>query len=106
MYFYGRALSKKFQRSHFLLQKGKMTGNNNFIMIPKFDGSNYEYWSIRMRTILKGKGFWKIMEDGYNDPKYWNALSVNQKKDMEDNDMKNKLALALIQSTLFEILFS
>lgn len=45
------------------------------------------------------------MEYGYNDSKDWNAFSTNQKKEIEDKDMKNNLALALIQSTIFEGLF-
>ena len=34
---------------------------------PLFDGSNYDYWKIRMMVHLKAinKKIWRIVDDGY-----------------------------------------
>jgi hypothetical protein len=38
---------------------------------PLFDGSNYVFWSIRMRTSLIDLGFdiWSVVKNGYIAPK-------------------------------------
>ncbi|KAI5341769.1 hypothetical protein L3X38_009644 [Prunus dulcis] len=38
---------------------------------PVFNGENYEFWSIRMKTILKSHGLWDLVENGFDvsDPK-------------------------------------
>jgi hypothetical protein len=37
---------------------------------PLFDGSNYSFWSIRMRTYLMALGFeiWSEIKNGYTTP--------------------------------------
>lgn len=38
--------------------------------IPLFKGDNYEFWSIKIRTLLKSQGLWELVETGApsNDP--------------------------------------
>jgi hypothetical protein len=38
--------------------------------IPQFDGQNYGFWSIRMKTYIHAKGFeiWQSIVDGYTTP--------------------------------------
>ena len=38
-------------------RRRNMERNLNSIPILEFDGIDYEYWSIRMKTLLKGKGY-------------------------------------------------
>lgn len=57
-----------------------MVSNSNSIQIPKFDGTNYEYWSIKMMTLLEGKDLWDIVEDGYKELDDWIVLSEDTKK--------------------------
>ena len=49
-------------------------GNNPSWPITEFSGEDYEYWSIKMKTLLIGKGFWEIVEDGYDEPTDWSTL--------------------------------
>lgn len=35
---------------------------------PIFNGANYEFWSIRMKTIFKSHNFWSFVENGYQLP--------------------------------------
>ena len=46
-------------------------GGSKFRDVPRFDGSNYVYWSKRMTAYLISLGFdiWKIVRDGYKEPK-------------------------------------
>jgi Domain of unknown function (DUF4219) len=30
--------------------------------LPLFKGENYEFWSIKMRTMLKSHGLWGLVE--------------------------------------------
>ena len=38
---------------------------------PLFDGSNYAFWSIRIRAFIEAQGIeiWKSIENGYKVPK-------------------------------------
>lgn len=31
--------------------------------IPLFKGDNYEFWSIKMRTMLKSHGLWELADN-------------------------------------------
>ncbi|XP_078150749.1 uncharacterized protein LOC144546091 [Carex rostrata] len=33
-------------------------------LIPLFKGDNYEFWSIKIRTLLKSQGLWELVETG------------------------------------------
>ncbi|KAI5342392.1 hypothetical protein L3X38_010267 [Prunus dulcis] len=33
---------------------------------PVFNGENYEFWSIRLKTILKSYGLWDLVENGFD----------------------------------------
>ena len=45
-------------------------GGANFIDVPRFDGSNYVYWSKIMSAYLVSLGYniWKILNDEYKEP--------------------------------------
>ncbi|KAM1934663.1 hypothetical protein ACFX15_018823 [Malus domestica] len=32
---------------------------------PVFNGENYEFWRIRLRSILKSPGLWELVETGF-----------------------------------------
>ena len=38
--------------------------------IPQFDGQNYAFWSIRIKTYIQAQGFeiWKSVVDRYKEP--------------------------------------
>ena len=35
--------------------------------IPLFKGDNYEFWSVKIRTLLKSQGLWELVETGAPD---------------------------------------
>lgn len=78
--------------------------NNNTLPIPEFHGEEYEYWSIKMKTLLIDKGLWDIVEKGYNGLTNWNTLSTNDKIAKEAHK-KNSFALYHLQASLDKSIF-
>ncbi|KAI5313515.1 hypothetical protein L3X38_042691 [Prunus dulcis] len=77
---------------------------------PVFNGENYEFWSIRMKTILKSHGLWDLVEHGCNDPDSKKEKEIEETKDAEKSTlaqllMKDARALGLIQSAVSDQLF-
>jgi len=58
-----------------------------------------------MKTLLKVKGYWDIVEAGYNDPTYWSALGADAKKESKENERQNSMALSFIQAALDKSIF-
>ena len=46
-----------------------MEHGHSLIIPPHFDGNNYAYWKVRMKTFLK-----------YIDEKVWNSIEYGRKK--------------------------
>ncbi|CAL2278968.1 unnamed protein product [Prunus armeniaca] len=75
---------------------------------PIFNGENYEFWSIRMKTILKSHGLWDLVENGLSDLdlKKEKEEAVDTEKSMVVQTlMKDARALGLIQSAVSDQLF-
>ncbi|XP_020417837.1 uncharacterized protein LOC109948602 [Prunus persica] len=75
---------------------------------PIFNGDNYEFWKIRMRTIFKSHGIWDLVENGLKIPdskgkKVDAAGSSNSEE--EALLMKNAKALGIIQGAVSEDIF-
>ena len=80
-----------------------MAANGNSVslsqpMVPIFKGENYEFWSIKMKTLIKSQDLWDLVEQGYADPDEEGKLKENRKKDSK--------ALFFIQQALHESVFS
>ncbi|KAK2969483.1 hypothetical protein RJ640_026379 [Escallonia rubra] len=82
-----------------------MADNGNSVnfyqsLIPIFKDENFEFWSIKMKTLFKSQDLWELVENGYADPdeENNNRLKENKKKD-------NK-ALLFIQQAVHETIFS
>ena len=33
--------------------------------LPEFNGKNYDYWEITMRTLFASQDLWELVEDGF-----------------------------------------
>lgn len=67
--------------------------------MPKFDGKNYEYWSILMKTLFMSQDVWEVVANGFSEPAdeaAQNALTNAQKALLKENKIKNAKALNLI----------
>eukprot|EP00253_Pinus_taeda_P009270 PITA_09270 len=79
--------------------------NSNQMLVPEFDGNDYDYWCIKMLTFLIGNDLWEIVESGYEEPTYWNALIANERTTRKEARKKNAQALFHIQIALDKSLF-
>ncbi|KAL6286104.1 hypothetical protein ACE6H2_010494 [Prunus campanulata] len=93
------------------------------VRTPIFNGENYEFWSIRMKTILKSHGLWDLVENGLTvsdlkkekeieetkviekEEKEIEGTKATEKSTMAGILMKDARALGLIQSAVSDQLF-
>ncbi|XP_076953677.1 uncharacterized protein LOC143627842 [Bidens hawaiensis] len=67
--------------------------------IPVCKGEGYEHWSIRMKTILKSRDLWDLVEQGVNNAEPDEIKLKNVKK-------RDAHAMAIIQQAVHDHLFS
>jgi len=75
---------------------------------PIFNGSNYDFWRIKMCMIFKSHKMWDIVEHGFEQPvkkEEGEALTVAQKLALKENVAKNAKALGLIQNVVSDDIF-
>nr|CAD1839746.1 unnamed protein product [Ananas comosus var. bracteatus] len=53
--------------------------------LPIFGGENYEFWKIKMRTLLIAQGLWSIVEGGYTEPPDESQLTNAEKEMLNSN---------------------
>lgn len=70
------------------------------IPIPTFNGDNYDFWSIKMKTYFCAQNLWDVVTDGYTNPDDIFALINAQQKELKENQQKDSLALLALQMSL------
>jgi Domain of unknown function (DUF4219) len=68
-----------------------------------FDGGNYDYWSIKMKTLLISQDLLEIMEEGFvekNDEKGKDTVEASCEK--KENKKKDAKVLYLIQQAIID----
>lgn len=75
------------------------TENVNFQSptVPKFDG-DYEHWSLLMKTLLRSKEYWVVIEPGYTEPREGAEITAAQHATLEAMRLKDLKA----QNYLFQ----
>ena len=71
---------------------------------PVFDGENYDYWCVKMKTIFLSYDLWDLIEIGYEDPT--EEMTIVQMNQLKENKKKDAKALHLIQQGVTDIIFS
>ena len=87
---------------------GVSSSNLTQPQIPQFNGKNYEYWSIKMKTLFCSQELWDLVENGFVEPldqAAYNFLSQAQKDLLKENKKKDAKALFLIQQAMEESIF-
>lgn len=67
-------------------------------LIPVFKCDGYQFWSIRMMTLLRSKDLWEQVEKGYQ--------TEDEDVRLRENKKKYAKALALIQQVVHDSMFS
>ena len=76
------------------------------LQVPKFDGGNYDFWCVKMKTILFSYDLWDYVEEGFDEEKDPTSLSVAEKQQIKDHRKKDAKALSLIQQGFADTIFS
>ena len=67
-----------------------MENEGNFpFQLPLFSKDNYEYWSIKMKTMLLSQELWELAEGGYTEPA--NLDSLNPLTQAQRNQLKQDM---------------
>ncbi|KAH0632793.1 hypothetical protein KY284_035579 [Solanum tuberosum] len=71
--------------------------DSSVVLTPYFDGTDFEYWEIRMRTHLKAEGLWTIVANGFEEPENDGELTTTEMKNLEAKYRQDAKALNKIQ---------
>ena len=67
---------------------------------PLFNGENYDFWSVKMKTQLESNDVWEYVEDGFEDYKGVEVLTEGQKQQLKVDKRKNAKALSMTQQRI------
>ncbi|KAA8520106.1 hypothetical protein F0562_014362 [Nyssa sinensis] len=73
--------------------------------IPLFDGKNYDFWCVKMKTILLSLDLWELAEKGYVEPNSSTTLAGAQESQLKKQQQKNASALSKIQLGVSDSIF-
>ena len=77
----------------------------SFMTIPIFNGENYDFWSIKMKTFFCSQDLWDIVDEGFTIPEDTSTLNANQKKELKENKQKDSKALFFLQQAVEDSIF-
>jgi hypothetical protein len=63
--------------------------------IPQFSGENYDFWKIKMKTLIKSQGLWNLIEVG----------TPNPNPNPAETDKMDAKVLMLIQQAVDDSIF-
>lgn len=82
-----------------------MSNDKTLTKIPHFDG-HYNHWSELMENLLRAKGLWSLVADGYSETEARADETAMQLRDQEDLKMKDHqvkhFLFQAIDRTVFE----
>ena len=64
-----------------------MSEDKTLTKIPHFDG-HYDHWSELMENLLRAKGLWKLIENGFKEPTDQTLLTEAQKAQQKTSKPK------------------
>ena len=70
--------------------------------MPIFNGENYDYWSLKMKTLFQSQDLWDLVENGYDESA---NLTNAQKEALKETKKKDAKALFFIQQAISDSLF-
>lgn len=74
------------------------SGSSNFSQpsVPLFNGEDYDYWNIMMKTLFRFNGLWEVVEKGFTE----------EEARVAENKQNDAHALFLIQQPMHRSMFS
>ncbi|KAM1013254.1 hypothetical protein ACFX15_042488 [Malus domestica] len=72
---------------------------------PIFNGENFDFWQIKMKTIFRSYELWNMVESGYRAPTKEEELTEAERKLLRENVVKDARALGIIQGAVSDQIF-
>eukprot|EP00253_Pinus_taeda_P010795 PITA_10795 len=76
--------------------------------IPQFNGKNYDYWAITMKTLFASQDLWELVEYGFEEPtneEEFNILTRAEKELLKSYRKKDSKALYFLYQAVHESVF-
>ena len=74
-------------------------------MVSIFDGENYDFWCVKMRTSFECVDLWDIVENGFEEPEQVSDLLAAQLKELKENRIRNANALSMLHRAVSNSIF-
>ncbi|XP_077221031.1 uncharacterized protein LOC143854809 [Tasmannia lanceolata] len=71
----------------------------------RFNGKNYNQWSIQMKVLYGSQYLWDIIENDIEEPEDQAALTLQQLNELKDNRKKDTKALFFIYQAVDKVIF-
>ena len=71
-------------------------------LLPIFNGEKYEWWSIKMKTLLISQELWDLVEHGFVDIL---EPTIEEKERLRETKKNDVNALFIIQQAIHETIF-
>lgn len=78
------------------------------IQLPLFNGKNYDYWAITMKTLFASQDLWEFVEDDFEEPadeNEFNNLTQAEKALLKSYKKKDSKALIFLYQAMHESVF-
>ena len=73
--------------------------------VPLFEGENYDFWCVRMRTLFISLDLWDLLEEGFEEPESIEDLSQAQEKILKEKQQRDASALGKNQQGVSNSIF-
>ncbi|CAI8588308.1 unnamed protein product [Vicia faba] len=70
--------------------------------LPRLSKSNYENWSIQMKTLLGSLDVWEVTNNGFEEPSNTTAYTAAQNKALKETRAMEKTALYMLFRAVYE----
>ena len=75
------------------------------LSVPVFDGENYDFWCVKMKTIFLSLDLWDLVANGFVEPESTTTLSGDESRLLKEKKQKDALALGKIQQAVSDTIF-
>ncbi|KAM1191390.1 hypothetical protein ACFX2G_012094 [Malus domestica] len=73
---------------------------------PIFNGENFDFWQIKMKTIFRSHDLWEMVEKRYSPlAKREEEITAAEHKNLKENIVKDAKALGIIQGAVLDEIF-
>jgi transposase InsO family protein len=73
--------------------------------VPIFDGQNYDFWCVKMKTSFMAVDLWDMVENGFEEPENEEALTAAKKKELKEARQRDASALSMLHRAVADSVF-